>query len=244
MLSSGWRIAGGLRCEGCAAQVTGRCLKRDFGYRFVTAPGSGARATLDRAQPRRAAWARRLRLATDMNEPDTSLAEWLAGADGSLALVFSDIVGSTNLLYSARTLDYVSMLRAHKRRAAALSEENRGRLIGETGDELLVAFAQAAQAYVFAEALFGDPGHAQLRVRVGVHYGRVRAEGDGLAGRNVHLGARVMQHGAESELWLSDAAKSALEEESPVFAARIAWIAQDECELKGVPGRHRLWRAA
>lgn len=179
-----------------------------------------------------------------MNEPDKTLADWLARADGALGLVFSDIVGSTNLLYAARTLDYVSMLRAHKQRAEALTQANGGRLIGETGDELLAAFAQAAQAYAFAEALFGDPGHAQLRVRVGVHYGQVRAEGESLAGRNVHLGARVMQHGVESELWLSEAAKAALEGESPALAARIAWVANDECELKGVPGRHRLWRAA
>jgi len=179
-----------------------------------------------------------------MSGQDSSLADWLAGADGALGLVFSDIVGSTNLLYAARTLDYVSMLRAHKRRAEELTEANGGRLVGETGDELLAAFAQAAQAYAFAEALFGDPGHAQLRVRVGVHYGTVRAEGVGLAGRNVHLGARVMQHGVASELWLSEAAKAALEDESPALAARIAWIAHDECELKGVPGRQRLWRAA
>jgi class 3 adenylate cyclase len=244
MLFSGWQIADGPRSEGCASRVTGRCPKQAFGYRFVTAGGPGPRAALDRPPPRRAAWSRRLRLATDMNQQDTSLAEWLAAADGSLGLVFSDIVGSTHLLYSARTLDYVSMLRAHKQRAVALSEKNGGRLIGETGDELLAAFAWAAQAFAFAEALFGDPGHAQLRVRVGVHYGRVRAEGDGLAGRNVHLGARVMQHGVESELWLSDAAKAALEEESPALGARIAWIAHDECELKGVPGRQRLWRAA
>jgi len=181
---------------------------------------------------------------TAMRAQDIPLADWLAGSDGSAALVFSDIVGSTNLLYTARTLDYMGMLRAHKRRAEALISTHDGRLIGETGDELLAAFLRAAKAYAFADALFGDPGHGQLRVRVGVHFGAVRAEGESLAGRNVHLGARVMQHAVDRELWLSDAAKMALEGESPAVAARIAWIAHDECELKGVPGRQQLWRAA
>jgi len=179
-----------------------------------------------------------------MNTHEVPLAEWLAGSDGSAALVFSDIVGSTNLLYAARTLDYVGMMRAHKRRAEALIRTHDGRLIGEAGDEILAAFLQAARAYAFADELFDDPGHQQLRVRVGVHFGAVRAEGESLAGRNVHLGARVMQHAVDRELWLSDAAKVALEGESPALAARIAWIAHDECELKGVPGRQRLWRAA
>jgi len=49
----------------------------------------------------------------------------------------------------------------------------------------------------------------QLRIRVGVHFGAVRAEG-----------------------------------ESPALAARIAWLARDDSDLKGIPGRQRLWRAA
>jgi len=179
-----------------------------------------------------------------MRAQDIPLADWLAGSDGSAALVFSDIVGSTNLLYSARTLDYMGMLRAHRRRADALIRAHDGRLIGETGDELLSVFLQAAQAYAFAGDLFDDPGHGQLRIRVGVHFGTVRAEGERLAGRNVHLGARVMQHAVDRELWLSDAAKVALEGESPALAARIAWLARDDCDLKGIPGRQRLWRAA
>jgi len=179
-----------------------------------------------------------------MDAHQLPLADWLARFDGSAALVFSDIVGSTPLLYSARTLDYVSMLRAHKKRAAELIGAHRGRMIGETGDEILALFERMAQAYAFANALFDDTGHAKLRVRVGVHFGRVRAEGDAIAGRSVHLGARVMQHAVDPQLWLSDAAKAALEDESPGLAARIAWIAQEDCELRGVPGTHRLWRAA
>jgi len=179
-----------------------------------------------------------------MNEPQRSIADWLASTDGAVGLVFSDIVGSTNLLYAARTLDYVSMLRSHRQRAGDLTQANGGRLVGETGDELLAVFPGAAQAYAFARALFEDPGHAQLRVRVGLHYGRVQAEGNGVAGRDVHLGARVMRYGVESEIWLSDAAKAAIEDESPALAARIRWIAHDACELKGVPGQHRLWRVA
>ena len=179
-----------------------------------------------------------------MNKNDPALAQWLAATDGSVALVFSDIVGSTNLLYAARTLDYMSMLRAHKSRAVALIQAHRGRLIGVTGDELLTVFARPAEAYGYASDLFVDPGHAQLRVRVGLHYGRVRAEGEAIVGRNVHLGARVMQHAMDRELWLSDAAKTALEGDAPETASRIAWIRSHDCELKGVPGSQRLWRAA
>jgi len=72
----------------------------------------------------------------------------------------------------------------------------------------------------------------------------VRAEGEAIVGRNVHLCARIMQRAAVPELWVSDDAKVALEVESPGLASGISWIARDDCELSGIPGRHSLWRAA
>jgi len=82
-------------------------------------------------------------------------------------------------------------------------------------------------------------GHRPLTGRL-----QAGAEGDAIAGRSVHLGARVMQHAVDPQLWLSDAAKAALEGESPGLTARMEWVAQEHCELKGVQRTQRLWRAA
>jgi hypothetical protein len=72
----------------------------------------------------------------------------------------------------------------------------------------------------------------------------VRAEGERLIGRNVHYCARVMQRADDPELWVSDAARRAMEVGAERFASEIVWIANDEMELKGIPGLQRLWRAA
>lgn len=178
-----------------------------------------------------------------MDEDPSALADWVERYGGRLALVFTDIVGSTLLLYSYGTSNYTATLQAHRRRAADRVEAHRGRLIDTARDELLAAFPTVAAAWAFASELRRDPGDPQLRLRAGIHQGPVQAHHGALMGRTVHLGARVMQHASDHEIWMSQAAREALEAEAPEVAAAIPWIASEQCELKGVPEKQTLWRA-
>ena len=179
-----------------------------------------------------------------MSESPLSLSEWLARHGGTVCLVFSDIVDSTKMLYANKTQGYMPVLRAYRKRARLLVGQQGGRLIEESGDELFVAFPHAAEGYAFGWELIHDPGHATLQIRVGVHLGVVSEEGGFLVGRDVHLAARVMQHSDGSQLWVSDAAKRALEVESSSATDAISWMASEVSELKGIPDKQRLWRAA
>lgn len=179
-----------------------------------------------------------------MSESQQSLDEWLARRNGMLGLVFTDVVGSTRLLFSRKTQIYTRLLRSYRDHARELIEAFEGRLIDEPGDELFAAFPSATSAYRFAWELFYNTGVPELQIRAGVHYGAVSEERNVLVGRDVHLGARVMQQAGGAELWVSAAAKAALEAESPISAAQISWIATVEPELKGIPHRQRLWRVA
>jgi class 3 adenylate cyclase len=174
----------------------------------------------------------------------TSLGDWLEHSAGAIGIVFSDIVGSTLLLHRQKTMNYSLILRAHRSRAALLAARFDGRLVDPVGDGLVAAFRGATNAYQFASGLFHDPGDPHISVRAGVHFGPAQTHDEGLIGRHVHLAARVMEHGRDHELWVSDAAKAALEQEWLGFASGITWITSEECELKGIPDRHRLWRAA
>ena len=173
-----------------------------------------------------------------------SLTEWLAGQDADVGLVFTDVVQSTSLLFETRTVRYAAIIRAHRNRAVELAQTYDGRLVDQSGDATLATFPDASRAYRFANDLFADTGHPSLQVRVGVHVGSVRAEEGRLIGRSVHLCARVMQRGVEAELWVSDEARRAIEADSGALAEKIAWIDSDDSALKGIPGPHRLWRAA
>jgi adenylate cyclase len=172
-----------------------------------------------------------------------SLSDWVAQFGAQVGIVFADIVNSTVLLYERGTLDFGRIRRRYQARAAQLSREQGGRVVSYVGDEVLAVFPDAAAAFSFARQLFDDAGDANLRVRVGVHVGSVRVEDETLIGRNVHLGARVMQHANGHQLWLSDAARYALQTTAPQIADAIEWSGGEECTLKGVPDPQRLWRA-
>jgi class 3 adenylate cyclase len=179
----------------------------------------------------------------DANE-GPGLGEWLESTGGVVGIVLTDLVGSTLLLYRLKTRNYEFIRRAHHDRAAALAAQSGGWLVEKEKDEVLAVFRSATSAYQFAAELFRDAGHPRLSVRAGVHYGAVTPSGAGVIGRSVHLAARITEYGRAHEVWVSDAAKDALERESSAFAAGIPWIASEVCQLKGIPGPQRLWRAA
>lgn len=173
-----------------------------------------------------------------------ALAEWLARHRDEVGIAFADVVRSTSLLFEQQTVRYADFIRVYRDLALARARSYGGRVVDETGDQILAVFPEAADAFRFGRELFADTGHPDLRIRVGIHAGSVRAEADRLIGRNVHYCARVMQHAADPELWVSDVARRAMESRAKQLAAEIVWIASEEIELKGIPGQHRLWRAA
>lgn len=171
-----------------------------------------------------------------------SLSAWLEHNNRSVALVFTDVVDSTNLLYSVTTVDYRRIIRAHRSRTLLLLKGRNARLVDETGDQIFAAFGNVSDAQQFARDLVADPGHPKLSIRAGIHYGSVSAEENALVGRSVHLAVRVMQHGGAGELWASDAAKRALDSQLEDLSDGVEVISDAWVNLKGVPDEQLLWR--
>jgi class 3 adenylate cyclase len=172
-----------------------------------------------------------------------SLQKWLKKSDGYTCLVFTDIVESTSLLSEVGTVLYTDYRKAHQERANQLRRKFSGILIDQTGDSLFVVFYNVMKAYAFAVGLFGNPGNENIKVRIGIHFGKVTADGRALVGKSVHYAARVLAAGNGAEIWISEAAKVTLEKESPGFAKSIKWIKSKECIFKGFDGKQRLWCA-
>lgn len=156
------------------------------------------------------------------------LESWLARQTGEVGLAFADVVRSTSLLFEQQTVRYADIIRVYRDRALTRARSYGGRIVDETGDQVLAAFPGAVEAFRFGRDLFADTGHRDLRIRVGVHVGSVRAEGSRLIGRSVHYCARVMQRASDPELWVSDVARRAMESEAKQVASEIVWIATDE----------------
>jgi class 3 adenylate cyclase len=158
-----------------------------------------------------------------------------------VALVFSDVVGSTKLLFDLGDDVYDEALRNHFVRARELIARHRGLEVDTAGDGLFCAFRSVADALAYALALWSEPGDPRLTVRAGIHYGMTKFRGSNFCGRTVHFASRVMSQAAGAEVWLSDEAKGYLERsDPPVVIPPLEEF--PTCALKNVPGTWRLWR--
>ena len=163
----------------------------------------------------------------------------LAAGDGSVAILFSDIEGSTALNEELGDRAWVRVLARHDAVVRRCVAAHDGHVIKTQGDGFMVAFGPAADAVACAvevqRALAGRrrrPLDPEVRVRIGVHRGQaVRREND-LFGRNVAYAARVAGLAQGGEVLVSEAVLTAAPD-LPVTGTRTA-------ELKGLTGSHTL----
>jgi class 3 adenylate cyclase len=152
------------------------------------------------------------------------------------AVVFTDIVGSTEHLARVGDRAWQELLASHGARAKAAIKEHGGRFVKSTGDGVLATFEGPAQAVRAAAAIEGSVGDLGVRIRAGVHVGEVESvEGD-VIGVTVHVAARVAALAGADEVLVSATVKDL------VAGSGLAFEDAGEHELKGVPDRWHLYR--
>ena len=128
----------------------------------------------------------------------------------TLAVLFSDIEGSTRLLQSLGPA-YADLLLTHRRLLRDAFATNSGTERGTEGDSFFVTFPTARDAV--AAALAGQQalsGHAwpspetAVRVRMGIHLGEVELLDDAVIGLVVHETARLSGAGHGGQVLVSD----------------------------------------
>jgi class 3 adenylate cyclase len=105
-----------------------------------------------------------------------SLIEWAGGPRATLAIVFTDIVGSTALGVALGDAGMAEVRRAHFAQSTLLATRHRGREIKTIGDSVMAVFRSVEAALAYADDLHLDPGHSELcmhGVRAGIHIGSV-----------------------------------------------------------------------
>ena len=102
----------------------------------------------------------------------------LAAADGTVAILFSDIEGSTALNERLGDRAWLKVLAQHDRIFRRHSDAQRGHIIKSQGDGFMIAFAEPLEAIRFSidtqRALAAERRWAEgesVRVRVGIHRG-------------------------------------------------------------------------
>jgi class 3 adenylate cyclase/esterase/lipase len=106
-------------------------------------------------------------------------------------VVFTDIVGSTELAARLGDAEWRRLLDRHDDAARRLAASHRGRMIKSTGDGVLATFDGPARAARFAADLGREVTFLGWELRAGIHTGEVEVRGDDIGGIAVHIAARV-----------------------------------------------------
>jgi adenylate cyclase len=166
----------------------------------------------------------------------------LAAQDGTLTILFSDIVDSTALNEELGDKDWLKVLAAHDAIVRRCSARHGGMVVKSQGDGFMIAFAEAdgaiRSAIAIQRALASRPRQlrgAPVAVRVGIHTGPALEKGGDLFGRNVALAARVTDQARGGEILVTAAVSDGVTE-----TGDLVFTEHSEVELRGLPGSYML----
>jgi predicted ATPase/class 3 adenylate cyclase len=135
---------------------------------------------------------------------------------GTVTLLFTDIEGSTRLIYRLGD-HYAAVLEAHRRLVRTAVEQHDGYEVDTQGDSFFIVFSRATDAVAAAIAIQralaaqASLGEAGARLRMGLHTGEPRSTSAGHVGLDVHRAARLCAIGHGGQVLLSEATRVLVE---------------------------------
>jgi class 3 adenylate cyclase/pimeloyl-ACP methyl ester carboxylesterase len=155
-----------------------------------------------------------------------------------VAVLFTDIVGSTRLAAELGDRGWRELLERHYEVIARQLELHRGREIDRAGDGVLATFDGPARAIRCALATVDELRAEGIEIRAGIHAGEVELLGDRIGGIAVHVGARVMSRAQAGEVLVTSTVRDLVAGSGVVLEDRGSH------SLKDVEGEWRLFAAA
>jgi adenylate cyclase len=165
----------------------------------------------------------------------------IAGPDGSVAIFFSDIEGSTELNERLGDKEWVRLLARHDAAVRSAITRHDGQVVKTQGDGFMAAFGspeQAVRSAIAVQRAFESgrrDGRAPVLVRIGIHHGDVVHRDNDIFGRNVAQAARVAALAEGGEILVSQAVA-----DSVAGCEDIALSEPREVRLKGLTGEHQV----
>jgi class 3 adenylate cyclase len=150
-------------------------------------------------------------------------------------LLFTDIVGSTDLAAELGDDRWRGLLQQHHSIVRKGLDKFRGREIDTTGDGFLATFDGPARAVKCAWAVGDELRLIDLRIRAGVHTGECEIIGRNVAGIAVHIAARIAALAGAGEVLASSTVRDL------VAGSGIKFADRGMHKLKGVPDEWRLY---
>ena len=156
--------------------------------------------------------------------------------DRALAtILFTDIVGSTELAARVGDAQWREVLSRHTRMTREEVGRFEGRLVKTTGDGVVATFDGPGRAVRCALATARASAQSGLQIRAGLHTGEIEMDGDDIAGVAVHVAARVMAAAAPGDVYASRTVRDL------VVGSDLRFDDRGTQQLKGVPGEWQLF---
>jgi class 3 adenylate cyclase/pimeloyl-ACP methyl ester carboxylesterase len=149
-------------------------------------------------------------------------------------VLFTDIVGSTDLAAELGDARWLELRAAHNDVVRRNLLAFRGREITTTGDGFLATFDGPARAVHCAVRIRDAVRVLGLEIRAGLHTGEIEHRDHDVGGLGVHIAARVMGAAQPGEVLVSGTVADLVIGSGIVFRDRAL------AELKGVPGTWRM----
>jgi class 3 adenylate cyclase len=183
-------------------------------------------------QFRRAGRSRLLaRQAREDETPDMSR----RGRSQLVTILFTDIVGSSDIAVAVGDRRWKALLEAHNRIVRRALRRHGGKELDTAGDGFFAVFDRQAESIRCAVEIVDGVREIGLEVRAGLHVGEAELIGGKVGGVAVHTGARVGAVGGPGEVVVSSVLRDL------VPGAGIDFQDLGDRRLKGVPEEVRLW---
>jgi len=169
----------------------------------------------------------------------------VVGPDGTVTVFFSDIEDSTSLNERLGDHGWVRLLRSHEELISGHVARHRGHVVKSQGDGFMVVFGDPGGAVAAASGIQHDlrmrtsrwMRRTPIKVRIGLHVGRVVARDGDYFGMNVATAARVAALASGGEVLVTDGVRDRVDDHDFVEYAEAV-------ELRGIAGTYRLWAVA
>ena len=151
-------------------------------------------------------------------------------------ILFVDIVRSTEKAARLGDARWALVMSHYYVAVRKELKASRGKEVVTTGDGLLATFKTPAVGVRCASAIRQAVRTLGLEIRIGLHAGEFKVSGSEVIGLAFHIGARVAAKARGGEILVSSAVKDLMAQSATSFKDRGVH------QLKGVPGRWRLFR--
>lgn len=150
-------------------------------------------------------------------------------------LVFTDIVGSTQVAEEMGNRRWRELLARHHRIVRTGLRSYGGREVDTAGDGLFARFDSPASAINFAASAADALRELGIEIRAGIHIGECEIFDGKLSGINVHAAARTMGQAGAGEILVTGSVRDLVRGGGFGFADRGVH------ELRGIEGEWRLF---